>query len=137
MCSVLESILYHPPKWSSNLSLYASLDRTLPALQETHVTLYQLCLLGSSGPAAGSRFPHAFSHFSPYFYAPAEGCCFLMAQLLILNLLSIYYKPGFVYTEIDQMDPGFQGARSLQTAIYPTVLKYGTLEKVAAALLWD
>ena len=60
-----------------------------------------------------------------------------MAQLLILNLLSIYYKPGFVYTEIDQMDPGFQGTHSLQTNIYPTVLKYGTLEKVATALLWD
>ena len=42
--------------------------------------------------------------------------------------------PGFVYTEIKHMDPGFQGAHTLQTHFYPTVLKYGTLEKVATAM---
>lgn len=72
MYPVLECILYHPPEWPSNLSLYASLDRMLPALQETHVTLGQLCLLGSSGPAAGSHLPHAFSHFSPLFLCPSR-----------------------------------------------------------------
>lgn len=82
MCSMLECIPYYPPRWFSNLSLYVSLDRILPALQETHITLDQPCLLQSSGPAAGSHFPHAFSHFSPYFYAPADGYYFSMAQLL-------------------------------------------------------
>ena len=88
MCSVLECILYHPPKWSSNLSLYASLDRTLPALQETHVTLVQLCLLESSGPAAGSHFAHASSRFSPYFSpTTSRGVLLLDGSITDLELI--------------------------------------------------